>query len=187
MIATSAIALRRWIVASETEVDAPAFASVYQEHADSVFRFCLSQLGDVATAEDVTADVFASAYAAFAASAPPDSALRPWLFRVARNAVIDHRRRARTRLRFLRSVRREQTAGGDVETVVQLRHDLRAVLAAVRRLKRRDRLLIGLRVAGGLSFAEIASITGMRENAARMATHRALRKVREIVEGESDV
>lgn len=173
-------------MASDTEVDAPAFASVYQAHADAVFRFCLSQLGDVATAEDVTGDVFASACAAFTAAVPPEASLRPWLFRIARNAVIDHHRRARTRLRFLRSARAEEAAGSDVETAAQLRQDLRAALFAIRRLGRRDRMLIGLRVAGGLTFAEIASVTGMRENAARMATHRALRKVRESLEGESD-
>ena len=36
-----------------------------------------------------------------------------------------------------------------------------------------------MRVAGGLSFAEIGRAMGMRENAARMATQRALRKLRD--------
>ena len=38
------------------------FEEVYREHADAVYRFCVSQLRDQATAEDVTGDVFAAAF-----------------------------------------------------------------------------------------------------------------------------
>ncbi|MBJ7594695.1 MAG: RNA polymerase subunit sigma-24, partial [Candidatus Dormibacteraeota bacterium] len=41
------------------------FDEVYQEHADAVYRFCVSQLRDLDVAEDVTADVFAAAFAAY--------------------------------------------------------------------------------------------------------------------------
>jgi DNA-directed RNA polymerase specialized sigma24 family protein len=37
---------------------------------------------------------------------------------------------------------------------------------------------VGLRVAAGLSFADIGSVLGMREGSAKMATHRALERVR---------
>ena len=41
------------------------FDEVYRDHADAVYRFCVSQLRDQATAEDVTGDVFAAAFAAY--------------------------------------------------------------------------------------------------------------------------
>jgi RNA polymerase sigma-70 factor (ECF subfamily) len=70
-----------------------------------------------------------------------------------------------------------------VETVAALRAELRDVLQAVGRLGGRDRELLGLRVAAGLSYAEIAATVGTTEQAARTATHRALVRVRAALEG----
>lgn len=165
----------------------PDFATIYRSQADSVYRFCLSQLRDPAVAEDVAADVFASAFAAFARTTLDDAAIRPWLFRIARNATIDHMRRSRTRRTLFARLRDSQSsATADVETVVVMRHDLRAVLAAMNHLRARDRQLIGLRIAAGLSYGQIATVMRMRENAARMATQRALEKVRARMEVSSD-
>ncbi|MBV8445544.1 MAG: hypothetical protein JOZ92_06475 [Candidatus Dormibacteraeota bacterium] len=62
-----------------------------------------------------------------------------------------------------------------------MRDELRAAVAAIGRLRARDRLLVGLRVAAGLDWAEIGSVAGMSADAARMATARALAKVRQEV------
>ncbi len=51
-------------------------------------------------------------------------------------------------------------------------------------LRERDRQLVGLRVAGGLSYAEAGQVVGMREGAAKMATHRALERVRATAAGD---
>lgn len=155
------------------------FADVYRRHADPVFRYCLSQLHDRAAAEDVAADVFASAFDAHRKSRVGADGVRPWLFRIARNATIDHRRRSRTGIRLLARLRREPGAGPPgVEMVAATREELRQVLAAIARLRARDRQLVGLRVAACLSYAQIAEVLGMNENAARMATQRAIQRVR---------
>src|ERR1700694_5395400 len=75
-----------------------AFDEVYRRYADAVYRFCLSQLGDASLAEDIAADTFASAFAAYDRVRPEPGGLRPWLFRIARNAALDqHRRHGRVR------------------------------------------------------------------------------------------
>jgi RNA polymerase sigma factor (sigma-70 family) len=156
-----------------------AFDQVYRQHADAVYRFCLSQLRDPAAAEDLAADVFAAAYAAFERAHPEADGVRPWLFRIARNGAIDRARRERSRRHApLGAAARVAT----VEDQAAVRDELRAVLAAIAQLRERDRLLVGLRVAGGLSFAEVGAVTGMREDAARMATQRALQRIRSEVE-----
>lgn len=160
-----------------------AFEEVYRRHADAVYRFCLSLLGNRAAAEDVAADTFSSAFAAYDRVRPDEPGLRPWLFRIARNAGIDHgRRHRRAGFAFLR-LRRAQLPQQDVESLAGLRADLRDVLGAMSALGSRDRTLVGLRVAGGLSYSEIAEAMGMSEGAARTATHRALGRVRAWVEG----
>jgi RNA polymerase sigma-70 factor (ECF subfamily) len=159
--------------------DAPdSFEAVYREHADALYRFCLSQLGEPAQAEDAAAEAFSSALASWARVQPDAGGVRPWLFRIARNACIDEMRRSRRRALLHLRIRRSAVAGGDVETEAELRAEVRRAVAALRRLDRRSRQLVGLRVAGGLSHAEIAAIAGMSEAAVRQSIHRSLQRLR---------
>jgi RNA polymerase sigma-70 factor (ECF subfamily) len=153
------------------------FAQVYEANAAAVYRYCLAQLGDACAAEDAAADAFGQAYAAWATfeDEDPDGARR-WIFRIARNASIDQHRRRRRRSLLLG--RLGGVAAVDVETVAALREELRGVLSAVGALGRRDRELVALRVAAGLSYAEVGELVGISEQAARTATHRALQRVR---------
>jgi RNA polymerase sigma factor (sigma-70 family) len=154
------------------------FDEVYRDHADAVYRFCVSQVRDAATAEDIAGDVFAAAFAAYGRARPDPAGVRPWLFRIARNAVIDQYRREGRRQSLLARIGRDRTFPDTVEESAEQRFDLRSICAALETLRERDRQLVGLRVAGGLSFAEVGQVLGLREGAARMATQRALERVR---------
>jgi RNA polymerase sigma factor (sigma-70 family) len=154
------------------------FDEVYRDHADSVYRFCVSQLRDPDTAEDVTGDVFAAAFAAYGRVRPDPDGVRTWLFRIARNAVIDQYRREGRRRSLIARIGRDREFPDSVEESAEQRFDLRAICAALETMRERDRQLVGLRVAGGLSYAELGDVVGMREGAAKMATQRALERVR---------
>ncbi len=163
-------------------VAAPAdcgFEDVYREHAAAVYRFCLSQLRDAGRAEEAAAEALASACLSWQRARPDAESLRPWLFRIARNAAVDQQRRAARSRRLLDRLRGGAAAvAGDVESEVSLRDDLRAVVAATARLGQRDRQVLGLRTAAGLSHAEVARVLGISEGAAKVATHRALVRLR---------
>jgi RNA polymerase sigma-70 factor (ECF subfamily) len=154
------------------------FDEVYRDHADAVFRFCVSQVRDVDTAEDLAGDVFAAAFGAYQRVRPDRAGVRTWLFRIARNAVIDQYRREGRRRSLIARIGRDREFPDSVEESVEQRFDLRSVVAAMETLRERDRQLVGLSVAGGLSYAEVGQVVGMRESAAKMATHRALQRVR---------
>jgi len=159
------------------------FAQVYEANAAAVYRYCLAQLGDAGAAEEAAADAFGNAYAAWPSFGDDDpEGARRWIFRIARNAAVDQHRRRRRRSLLLGRLGGVATV--DVETVAALRAELRSALAAVGALGRRDRELVSLRVAAGLSFAEIAELVGISEQAARTATHRALQRVRAALRAE---
>ncbi|HEX6684105.1 MAG TPA: sigma-70 family RNA polymerase sigma factor [Candidatus Limnocylindrales bacterium] len=161
----------------------PPFDDVYRDYAATVYRYCLSQVGNQHDAEDLASEVFVSAFRDYERTRP--DATLPWLLRIARNAVIDHyRRRARrgsVLARFLGRVS-EVDLDADVEAEVVLRSEIQAVLAAMGRLRERDRELVGMRIAAGLSFGEIGRVLRISEHAATVATHRALQRLRAIVE-----
>jgi RNA polymerase sigma-70 factor (ECF subfamily) len=144
--------------------------------------FCLAQLGDPAAAEDCAAEAFIAAFAASRRGGPAPADVRSWLFRIARNTSIDWIRRERVRHRFRQRAHAIDTT--DVETVAAVRSELQSALDAIGRLPKRERVVVGLRTAAGLTYAEIAVILGMKENAARMATTRAIARVR--MEGSRD-
>jgi RNA polymerase sigma-70 factor (ECF subfamily) len=162
------------------------FEEVYRRYADPVFRFCLSQLRDRSEAEDVAADVFVSAFAAYHEARPDPEGVLRWLLRIAKNAVVDRHRRYRFRsavfARFFAAGVRDEPGTVDVEREVLMREEMRLLLDRIGRLRERDRLLIGLRVAAGLSYADIAVLTGMSERAAVVATGRAVERLRRLCE-----
>jgi len=156
------------------------FEQVYRDHAARVFRYCLSQVSDRGDAEDLAADVFAAAFHAYAAAEPAPGAVLAWLLRIARNAVIDHRRRHTRRsalvARFFGG-ESEADQKTNVEGEVVLRDEVRQALAAMAHLSEKDRTVLGLRVAAGLPYAEVAAVLGISEHAATMASKRALARL----------
>ena len=154
------------------------FETVYERFSANIHRFCLSQLRDPSAAEDVAAEVFISAYAAYGRAHPPPDAVLYWLLRIAKNQVIDHQRRSARWRTILTTLRREPQQVSDVEAVADVNETMRTVLIAMQTLPPRDRLLVGLRYAADLPFDEIGQLTGMSSRAAAMATYRAMERLR---------
>jgi RNA polymerase sigma factor (sigma-70 family) len=159
-------------------MDALPFDQLYTAHVASVHRFCLSQVGERA-AEDITHDTFVRAYAAYDRVFPTAASGRAWLYSIARNLTTDHHRRHATWRRVLERQRRDAPEQRDVESVAEARSRLREVAAAMAGLRTRERELIGLRVAADLSYREMGELLGLSEAAAKVATHRALHRLRE--------
>lgn len=163
----------------------PPFEQVYRKHAARVFRYCLSQVGNVFDAEDIAAEVFAAAFAGYRAARSNNGAVLPWLLRIAHNEIIDHRRkrtrRAALLVRFFGGAT-DIDMSADVEREVVLRDELCRALGTMRQLSERDRKLIGLRIAADLPYAEIGGVLGLSEHAATVATRRALARLRRRLE-----
>jgi RNA polymerase sigma-70 factor (ECF subfamily) len=161
------------------------FEDVYQQYALPVYRFCLTQLRDAALAEDLAADVFVSAYRAFDRAPAEEAGMRPWLFRIATNAVIDHRRRNRRWRQIMDGMlAAPREPAPDVEALAQLQAEAREALAVVASLSARDRTLIGLRVGADLTYPEIAVVMKMNVHAVEVATRRALERARAQAEAQ---
>jgi len=159
-------------------LDPVPFEHLYVDHAAAVHRFCLSQIGDHSLAEDLTHETFARAYAAFDRVRPEAGWTRTWLVAIARNLSLDHRRAG---ARWRRAAEQLDRAGRPpltVEDVAEVRAELRRALSAMAELGPRDRELIGLRVAAGLSYREIGALLGRSEDVAKVATFRALGRLR---------
>ena len=77
--------------------DRNAFEVLYRRFARPVFGLALRRLGDRGRAEDALQETFASVWRSAATYSPERGPGAPWLYAVARNAIVD-RSRGRTEL-----------------------------------------------------------------------------------------
>jgi RNA polymerase sigma-70 factor (ECF subfamily) len=160
----------------------PPFEDLYREFLPRIFAYVRVQLGNSADAEDVTAQVFIKAYEAYGRFEPRASTPAAWLFRIARNATLDHHRGRGRRDRLERTVSRQPQETTDPSRLAEDNLQYEAVLRALAELPQRQREVISLRQTG-LSFLEAGTILGCSEDAAKMLYHRALKALRERTAG----
>jgi RNA polymerase sigma-70 factor (ECF subfamily) len=72
--------------------DANAFEALYRRYARSVFGLALRRLGDRMTAEDAVQETFAAIWRSARTYKPERGAGAPWLYAIARNAIVDRSR-----------------------------------------------------------------------------------------------
>lgn len=103
---------------------------------------------------------------------------RAWVFRIARNALIDERRRRGRRVEAVPTVPHdlpEGPADADPSVDVEQRERVEMLLAD---LTDEQREVVLLRIVAGLGVEETAEVTGRRPGAVRTLQHRALTRLR---------
>jgi RNA polymerase sigma-70 factor (ECF subfamily) len=164
--------------------DRPAFEDVYRDYLGRVYAYVRSQVTTSADAEDITAQVFMNAYQAYARFEPRHSTPAAWLFRIARNATLDHFRAHGRREKLRRTIEHQPMAEEDPARKAEERIQYRALMEQVAKLPERQRDAISLRHSG-LSFEEVGKLIGCSEDAAKMLYHRALKVLKEAVAKEN--
>ena len=155
----------------------PPFEELYRDFVNRIYAYVRTQVGSQADAEDVTSHVFIKAWEAYPRYEPQGATPASWLFRIARNAALDHLRSGNRKERLARAVAHEPTEIEDPAFVATERLQHRELMVFVEALPERQREAISLRHSG-LSFQEVGALLGSSEDAAKMLYHRALRALR---------
>ena len=167
--------------------DAEAFGALYDRYVEPVYRYVYYRVRNEAEAEDVTSEVFFKALRAMPRYAPRQPFLA-WLYRIARNAVIDRARRQRPQLPF-EDVLRHPGADRVVDPDVALDRlsDGIALREAISRLTPLQQEVIVLRYVEGLDTKAIAQLIGRRDGTVRGIEFRALGALRQLLPREAVV
>jgi RNA polymerase sigma factor (sigma-70 family) len=144
----------------------------------SVYAYVAYRIGPGPEAEDVTSETFERALRGRATYDPSRGAPIAWLIGIARRCLADA---AKTRPLPIADPP-ERTAPGP-EDASPPRLDLAAAIA---RLDERDQELLALRYGGDLTARRIGEILGLRPNAVEVALHRALARLRELLDERKD-
>jgi RNA polymerase sigma-70 factor, ECF subfamily len=169
-------ALERLVEASRAG-DSEAFGQLFDHFHGPVFRYIASRVQRPADAEDLTQLVFVKALEALPRYEARGVPFGGWLFRLARNAVIDFVRTRREHAE-LDAVGERRTAEAGPDDVALYREDLNAVAAALAGLTDDQREAIALRFFAGLSAREAAEAMGKQEGTVRGLQFRAIAALR---------
>jgi RNA polymerase sigma-70 factor (ECF subfamily) len=156
-VATDHELMRRVAAADEA-----ALADLYDRYGRLVMSVALGVVGDRATAEEITLDIFLRVWHNAAGYDPSLAKVSTWLTRMARNRAIDQLRREAVRPSS-HSVMFDDTAiayrsPGDMDTVVDLSLTRQRVRAAVASLPVEQRQALALAFFQGYTHSEIAGL-----------------------------
>lgn len=153
-------------------------AAAYREHAPSVRGYLRGQ--GVPDADDLLSEVFLQVTRSLPRFSGADEELRPWIFAIARNRVIDaHRRRAVRPVSV--GVPVPEQASPEPEAPVDP-----ALVAALQQLTEEQREVVVLRFVADLSLEEVAELTGRSAGAVKSMQHRAVTQLGRILSGAAD-
>src|SRR5215211_8484530 len=83
------------LITRSADGDRDAFEVLYRRYSRPVFGLALRRLGDRGRAEDAVQETFASIWRAARSYKPERGPGAPWLYAVARNAIVDNGRARR--------------------------------------------------------------------------------------------
>jgi RNA polymerase sigma-70 factor, ECF subfamily len=156
-----------------------AMRALYRLYGGELYGFTLNALGDRGTAEEIVQEVFLRAWRHAGSYDPARAAVRTWLYQIARNAIIDSRRRASVRPGLP-----QHGATADTESGATLEQAMLGwqVAAALERLTPEHRRMIRMAQFRGLTMREIAEHTGLPLGTVKSRTWYALRSLRLVLE-----
>jgi RNA polymerase sigma-70 factor, ECF subfamily len=169
------------LIARVGDGDASAFDLLYRRYSRPVFALALRRLGDRGRAEDAVQETFASIWRSAGSYRLERGPGAPWLYAVARNAIVDRRRTLGAP-----PAEAVEEASGEAGPDERAESSWTAwrVHRALAELPEQERRLIELAYWGGLSQSEIAEFLDMPLGTVKTRTRSALSRLADVLEGE---
>ncbi|MFQ3609888.1 MAG: sigma-70 family RNA polymerase sigma factor [Fimbriimonadales bacterium] len=182
-----------WLIERAQARDTEAFDQIVHRYADRLYNYVVRLLGNAQDAEDVVQEVFIRAYQALP-NFDGRASLSTWLYRIATNLCIDHRRKQSRRVPTV-SIHRDETSEDDFgewefadqQTPNPLEHalsrELQAVVeGAIAQLSPKLKTVLLLYDVEELSYEEIAQVLGIPMGTVKSRLNLARSQVQKQVE-----
>ncbi len=158
-----------------------AFAALYEQYLERVYRYLYRRLGNVHDAEELTAQIFTDALEGLLKNHYKAGGCFPaWLFSIARRRVADFYRK-----RTHDPLEEHPSSEPGLLAALEKSDDLQQLSRLLAQLDEHKRELLRLRFSAGLHFAEIALLENRSEAAVKMELYRTLDFLRQQWEAEN--
>ena len=166
--------------------NADALGELYDRYSRLVFSIAYNSLGNYATAEEITQDVFTRVWEKSHTYDANLSKVSTWMITIARNRAIDQLRREKIRLdqsslgwEELSSEKHEM--GADLQETVELSLERSIVRKAILELPADQQKALALAYFRGYSHTEIAEILGEPLGTVKTRIRLAMQKLRQLL------
>lgn len=162
-----------------------AFGRLYDIHVDRVYRHIYYRVGNEQDAEDLTQQVFLKAWQAIDRYKRKASPFIAWLMTISHNVVVDFYRTRKDKSYLEAEVLADGSALSP-EGAAEASFEQQRLRRAILQLGGDEQQVVILRFMEGFEFSEIASLIDKKEGNVRVILHRALVKLRSILEKEKE-
>ena len=167
------------LIVRAADGDREAFDELYRRHERPVLALALRRLSDRGRAEDATQETFAAIWRSARTYRPSRGPGAPWLYTIARNAIVDQ-----TRRRVEPPAEAPDTPSDDPDPAEHAESEWlsRRVHRALEALTAPERTVIELAYWSGLSQSEVASSLNLPVGTVKTRTRRALTRLATVLE-----
>lgn len=160
--------------------DSEAFARIYDFYAEPIYKFIFFRVGHKEIAEDILSDTFVKAWLKIA-QVNSVKALQSWLYQIAKHNVIDYYRikKSLVSLDEVEEVLLEDAVSAIDE--INLEIEQRQIINLLKDLPRDQQQVIKYKFFEDLSNEEIALLLNKTEGAIRVIQHRAITKLKSLI------
>lgn len=167
----------KWIRAVQRRGSREAAGKLLERYYDEIYVFAYRQTGGKEEAMDLTQNIFLAVLRAIRTFDGTRASFRTWLYRIAANKAVDHRRRYRPLQLPVEEA--ELPAPEDFTLRLQDRMLLEQIEGYVSGLDPQLQKVFRLRLYGERTFPEIAAILGRPEASVKSQYYRLLERLRE--------
>lgn len=155
--------------------DLDAFAELYDMYVKRIYDFIYYRTSHKETAEDITSVTFTKAFQNINTFKGSNGLFSGWLFRIARNTLIDHMRTAKPTVDIEAAANAK--ARDNVSGEAEVRDRLDQVKKYLVGLSEEQREIVVMRLWDELSYAEISALTGKTEGNCKVIFSRVMQKM----------
>ena len=160
--------------------DSEAFGGLYDHFAGRLYKFIYFRVGHKEVAEDILSDTFVKAWQKINQINSP-AALSGWLYQIAKNNIIDYYRLKKETVALEDVAEFLEDAVSSIE-ILDIDLGQKKILAVLNQLPQDQQLVIRYRFFEDLTSEEISYIMDKSEGAIRVIQHRAIIKLKELLD-----
>jgi len=172
------------LIKSAVKGNSSAFGELFDHYQPMIYRFIAVKVSRREEAEDLTHQVFMSAWQKIKSYQHRGFPFSSWLYQIARNQVVDHYR-ARKNETSIDAIDPEHFAvTASAEFALPMKLQMETVREAMHQLKPDYEDIIILRFIEDISLKECAAILKKTEGAIKLMQHRAMNELKKILKEE---
>lgn len=179
-ISPNEVHMNEYQLVEKAKASPEAFRPLYEKYYEPILRFVYQRCSDKETAYDITAHVFLKALQNLKNYTFKGLPFSSWLYRIARNEVIDHHRQKP----HTRGVSIDRTGLGNILTDTDnsdKEEYIQMILKELKNLSEDEMQIIEMKYFEKRQFREIAEILDITETNAKVKAHRIIEKLRKTL------